>query len=187
MKPVTSRRLVPWLATIALVTAVGSVIADTPTRGPGDRDNGCDYHQGAGHYGPGMMGGGYGPGMMGDGYGPGMMGGGYGPGMMGGGYDPGMMGGYGVDLTPEQRKEANALMDQTRKEHWSMMGAMMDEQSRLRDLYAAENPDRKAIAESYKRLGDIRQSMYESMINTRMKLDDMLTPEQRAKMHQYRR
>lgn len=199
MKQSTTRKWMPWVAVAALGLAATGVIANPPGPRSGAAGYDCPYQQGQG--GPGMMGGGQGPGMMGGGYGPGMMGGqgpgmmmggGYGPGMMGGqgpgmmmggGYGPGMMGGYGPDFTPEQRKEANAIMDQTRKSHWSMMGAMMDEQAKLRDLYAAEKPDRDAIGASYKRIGEIRQSMYESMIDAHQKMDALLTDEQRAQMY----
>ena len=189
MKQSTTRKWMPWVAVAALGLAATGVIANPPGPRSGAAGYDCPYQQGQG--GPGMMGGGYGPGMMGGGYGPGMMGG-QGPGMMGGqglgmmmggGYGPGMMGGYGPDFTPEQRKEANAIMDQTRKSHWSMMGAMMDEQAKLRDLYAAEKPDRDAIGAIYKRIGEIRQSMYESMIDAHQKMDALLTDEQRAQMY----
>ena len=189
MKQSTTRKWMPWVAVAALGLVATGVIANPPGPRSGAAGYDCPYQQGQG--GPGMMGGGYGPGMMGGGYGPGMMGG-QGPGMMGGqglgmmmggGYGPGMMGGYGPDFTPEQRKEANAIMDQTRKSHWSMMGAMMDEQAKLRDLYAAEKPDRDAIGASYKRIGEIRQSMYESMIDAHQKMDALLTDEQRAQMY----
>lgn len=172
MKQSTTRKWMPWVAVAALGLAATGVIANPPGPKPGSAGYDCPYQQGQG-----------GPGMMGGGYGPGMMGGGYGPGMMGGGYGPGMMGGYGPDFTPEQRKEANAIMDQTRKSHWSMMGAMMDEQAKLRDLYAAEKPDRDAIGAIYKRIGEIRQSMYESMIDAHQKMDALLTDEQRKQMY----
>ncbi|QID19844.1 periplasmic heavy metal sensor [Nitrogeniibacter mangrovi] len=129
-----------------------------------------------GGYGPGMMGG-YGPGMMG-GYGPGMMGG-YGPGMMGG-YGPGMMGGYyGPALSADQRKAINAIQDDVRKQHWSMMGAMMDEQAKLRDLYQSGKPDQAAIAEAYKHIGEIQRAMFQSMIEARQKIDAVLSGKQK--------
>lgn len=200
MKLNTTRKWMPWVAVATLGLAATGVIANPPGPRSGAAGYDCPYQQGqggpgmmgggqgpgmmGGGYGPGMMMGGYGPGMMGGGQGPGMMGGGYGPGMMmGSGYGPGMMGGYGPDFTPEQRKEANAIMDQTRKSHWSMMGAMMDEQATLRDLYAAEKPDRDAIGAIYKRIGEIRQSMYESMIDAHQKMDALLTDEQRKQMY----
>src|SRR5512139_1020580 len=98
--------------------------------------------------GPGMMGGyGMGPGWGGNGMGPGMMGGGWGPGY---GMGPGMMGGYGMgpgwggygpqgmpDLSADQRAKIGKIQDETRRKNWALMGQMMDEQAKLRDLYDA--------------------------------------------------
>ena len=148
--------------------------------------------------GPGMMGGyGMGPGMMGGyGMGPGMMGGyGMGPGMMGGyGMGPCMMGGYGMGpgggghwashlkLSDEQQARINKIQDDTRKQHWSIMGAMMDQQAKLRDLYAAPNRDSAAIDEAYKNIGKLQQQMYESGVDARKRIDAVLTKEQQEKL-----
>lgn len=138
----------------------------------------------------GMMGGGYGPGMMGGygGMGQGMMGGQYGPGsgMMGGGYGgmgPGMMGAqgglYGVELDDKQRKSANAIQDELRRNRWELMGRTMDEQSKLRDLYEAEKRDPKAIGAAYQRIFDLRRQMIEATITAHNRIEELLTPEQR--------
>lgn len=175
---------------LAVALAAGTSLA-VAAKGQGPGAVGCPYGQGYG-MGPGNgMGPGYG---MGQGYGmgPGMMGGyGMGPGMMGGyGMGQGMMGGYlyGLDLSDAQRSKINEIQDETRKQHWSMMGAIMDEQSKLRDLYGAEKPDNDAIEKSYKRIGEIQQKMYESAIDAHKRMDAVLTDEQRAKMRsQWRR
>jgi Spy/CpxP family protein refolding chaperone len=148
--------------------------------------------------GPGMMGGyGMGPGMMGGyGMGPGMMGGyGMGPGMMGGyGMGPGMMGGYGMGpggggywarhlkLSDEQQAKINKIQDDTRKQHWSIMGAMMDQQAKLRDLYAAPNRDSAAIDETYKNIGTLQQQMYDSGVDARKRIEAVLTKEQQERL-----
>ncbi len=203
IKRTPKHRLGPWLVAAALACTSASALADDTRPGRDGYERGMHpgmmggYGGGPGMMGgygggPGMMGGyGMGPGMMGGyGMGPGMMGGcGMGPGMMGGygmGMGPGMMGGYrgGISLDADQRAKINAISDETRKQHWTMMGAMMDEQSKLRDLYESAKPDSEAIAEAYKRIGDIQQSMYRSMIEAQRKMDAVLTDEQRAKMHQ---
>ena len=103
-----------------------------------------------------------------------------GPGMMGG---YGMMGGaYGIELSKDQRKSLYAIQDETRKAHFSMMAAMMDEQAKLRDLYLADKPDKDAIATAYGRIGEIQQSMYKSMIDAQQKMDALLTDEQRERL-----
>lgn len=144
--------------------------------------------------GPGMMYGGGGYGM-----GPGMMhgGGGYGmgPGMMHGwggyGMGPGMMRGYAalgdLDLSDEQIAKINRIQDETRKTHWALMGTMMEQQSRLRDLSLARQPDNDAIGKAYKDLGDLQQKMIESGLDAQKRIDALLTDEQKEKLRTYQR
>jgi Spy/CpxP family protein refolding chaperone len=146
--------------------------------------------------GPGMMGGhggyGMGPGMMGGGYGygmgPGMMGGyrgyGMGPGMMGGyGMGPGAMSGYSaLKLSDEQRTKINKIRDQERKEHWAVMGHMLDAQSKLRDLYNTEKPDPKKVGAAYGELAKLRQQMIEAHVQAQNDIHDVLTKEQRDQL-----
>lgn len=153
--------------------------------------------------GPGMMGGGgygMGSGMMGGyggygayGMGPGMMGGGgygMGPGMMGGyGMGPGMMmgpyWGTGLDLTPEQQAKVNKIQDETRKAHWALMGEMMNQQARLRDLNLAPKRDNAAIDAAYKEFGKLRQQMYDSSVAAQKRMEAVLTKEQQEKLRTY--
>ncbi|HUX90668.1 MAG TPA: periplasmic heavy metal sensor [Gallionellaceae bacterium] len=147
------------------------------------------------YMGPGMMGGGYGmgPGMMWDGnpmgrhMGPGMMGG-YGYGGMG----PGMMGGRmglfeALDLTDEQQAKINKIQDETRKTNWALMGEIMDQQSELRDLYAAPKQDSAAIDKAYKKLGQMQQKMYDTGVEAQKRMEAILTKEQQEKLRKYSR
>jgi Spy/CpxP family protein refolding chaperone len=162
------------------------------TKDPAERRRLLQEHWQTVHEGGGMMGGGYGmgPGMMGGyGMGPGMMGGyGMGPGMMGGdGMGPGMMGGHGMglnripDLTPDQRGKINKIQDDTRKKHWELMGQMMDEQARLRDLYEAPKQDSAAISNSHKKISELQRRMYESSADAHKRMEGVLTKEQQEK------
>lgn len=134
---------------------------------------------------------GYGPGMMGGGYGPGMMGGSYGPGMMGGGYGPGMMGGWAysgietLDLTAQQRSKINQIQDDLRKRNWAVMGQMMDEQARMRDLTSADKPDAAAIGELSIKISDLQKQMQKSMVDAHIKIDAVLTKEQKAQLRKW--
>lgn len=153
------------------------------------------------HMGPGMMGGGYG---MGYGMGPGMMwdenqmGRNMGPGMMGPygmgayGMGPGMMGGRmwlleELGLTDEQRSKINKIQDETRKLHWTMMGEMMDLQAEQRDLYAAPKRNSTAIDNTYKKLGQLQQKMYETHVEAQKRIEANLTQEQQEKLRKYSR
>ena len=141
-------------------------------------------------WGPCPMGGyGMGPGMMGGyGMGPGMMGGyGMGQGMMGGyGMGPGMMGGYdwgnNLNLSDDQRTKINRIQDETRKTQWTLMGAMMDQQARLRDLYESPKQDTAAIDKAYKAIGKLHQQMYDNGVDAQKRMDAVLTKEQQEKL-----
>jgi Spy/CpxP family protein refolding chaperone len=141
-------------------------------------------------FGPGygMMGG------MGYGMGPGMMGGmGYG---MGRGMGYGMMGGYGtgsgmmmggmgywmLELSKAQRNKMEKIAEATRKANWALMGKMMDDMVKLRDLYAAEKLDAKKIGAVYGKMFDIRRQMIENQIEATNKARDVLTKEQKEEL-----
>lgn len=163
-----------------------------PGYGPG-------YGMGPGMMGPGMMGGygpgyGMGPGMMGPGYGYGHHmgpGGGYGRGY---GMGPGMMGGYGpggygmfgqLNLTSEQWSKINAIHDEFGKKQWELGGRMRDEAFKLRRLMTAEERDRNAINEQYKKLQDLRQQRFEARLDAREKIDGVLTDEQKQQLRRF--
>jgi Spy/CpxP family protein refolding chaperone len=198
--------------TFAAVLAASAVTvtaddADGPSGGYGP-----PYGMGPGMMWGGGYGGGYGmgPGMMGGyGMGPGMMGGyggyGMGPGMMwgggyGGGYGmgPGMMGGYGMGpgmmgfgamanlgLTDEQRTKINNILDTERKQHWAIMGQMMEEQSKMRDLYSVDEPDPKKVGAAYAQLAKLQQQMLETHIQASNQMQQVLTKEQREQLRQW--
>jgi len=130
-------------------------------------------------------------GMMDDGdmpmMGGGMMGGGTGPGscgMMGGGM--GMMGAgaFGaLDLSKDQQAKINKIQDDMRKQHWAIMGKMMDEQSKLRDLYAEEKLDSKKIGTVSDSVYSLRKQMIESRIEATNRMREVLTKEQREQLN----
>lgn len=151
----------------------------------------CDHEYGAmGGSGPGMMGG-HGPGM----HGSGMMGDCC-PGMMGG-YGHGMMGGYGsgmmmesprinmvmsLDLSDEQRSKINKLSDELKHDNWATRGIIMDESAKLRDLYEADKRDPSAIGKQYQKIFDLQRKMIEATVTTQNRIEDLLTPDQRAQL-----
>jgi Spy/CpxP family protein refolding chaperone/mono/diheme cytochrome c family protein len=142
--------------------------------------------------GPGMMGGMGGMGMMDDSDMP-MMGNDMGCGMYGmrgGGYGMGMMGAgaFGaLDLTADQRTKINKIQDELRKQHWALMGKMMDEQAKLRDLYDEEKPDAKKIGAVSDSMHGLRKQMIESRIDAYNRMREILTKEQREQLDKWRR
>jgi Spy/CpxP family protein refolding chaperone len=144
--------------------------------------------------GPGMMGGMGGVGMMDDQGMPMMDNGmGYGMGqdyygMRGGGW--GMMGAgaFGaLDLTAEQRAKINKIQDELRKQHWALMGKMMDEQAKLRDLYYEDTPDAKKIGAVSDSIFALRRQMIESRVDAFNRIREVLTKDQREQLDKLRR
>lgn len=161
---------------------------------------------GPGAYGPGMMRG-YGPGQGGYGHGygygqghgrgfayggmmgPGMMGG-YGGGMMGG-FGPGMMGLAGplhmLDLTDQQRSKINQFRDDLRRRNWTVMGKLIDEQARMRDLLGADKREPSAIGKQAMKIADLRRQMLEASVEANNHIEALLSKEQKEQMQTYRR
>ena len=137
-----------------------------------------------------MMGGGPGGGMgmMGGG---GMMGGmgmgGPGMGMMGGG----MMGGMGpvwmLDLSDEQRGKIEKIQDDARRKNWDTYGKIMDEQSKLRDLYSGETVDAKKVGAVYGGIAKLQQQVIEASVEAHNRIQAVLTKEQKEQLRQWRR
>ncbi len=126
----------------------------------------------------GMMGGGMGRGMMGDG----MMGG-MGMGMMGGMHGaPFDM----LDLTTEQRTKINKIHDELRRKNWDALGKIQDEEAKLRDLYAVDKRDPKAIGAVYGSIYALKRQMIEAGIDAHNRMEALLTDAQRAQLKQMR-
>ena len=129
--------------------------------------------------GPGMMGG-YGPGGMG----PGMMGGygqgyGMGPGMMGG-FGPGF--GYGVDFSDEQRAKISAIQQELAQKHWEQMGSMHQQGGPMSQAFGPGPIDEKAARKAYEAMAEAQKQMFELSLQSRKRIDAVLTPEQREQM-----
>jgi len=171
------KALVGLIAGLGLATASAQGFADPSEYGPG------------GGYGPGY---GMGPGMMG-GYGPGYgMGGGYGRGF-GPGYGrggPGMMGGCGgygagygaLKLSDEQRAKIAKIQEESARQRWELMGKMHEQGFKMRELYASGQPDDAALRQTYDTMAAMRKSMFENSLETRKKIDAVLTKEQREQL-----
>lgn len=132
---------------------------------------------------------GMGPGMMGGGHGHmGMMGGGYGMGMMDMG--SGMMGGGALgmlDLSDEQRTKIEKIHDEERKQHLTVMSKMLDAQSKMRELYAADEPDPKKVGAVYAEMARLQQQMLETHVQSSNQMKALLTKEQREQIRKWHR
>jgi Spy/CpxP family protein refolding chaperone len=120
---------------------------------------------------------------MGMGCNMGMMG--HGAGMMG----PGMeMMGYGMlDLTPEQNTKINKILDDLRHKHFDILGKMMDEKAKMRDLFDEEKLDGKKIGMVQDALSALRKQLLESRVDATNRVREILTKEQRDQLKQMMR
>jgi len=145
----------------------------------------CDSkHDKAGHHegGMGMM---EGHGMMGGhgmgdpyGYDKGGVMGGMGGMMM----SPGQHLLRGLDLSAEQQRRVNAISDELRHNNWVTQGQINDETNKLRDLYQAEKRDPAAIGKEYQKVFDLKRQMIETYLEAENRIEEVLTPEQRAQV-----
>ena len=135
-------------------------------------------------YGPGMMGGnGPGPNQeqgRGPGYGPGY---GMGPGMMGGGYGPGFGYGYGPKLNDEQQTKIAGIQQESAAKRWELMEKMHGQDGPMWRAYGPGPIDEKAARKSYDEMAAVRKQMFELQLDTRKRMDAVLTPEQREQMY----
>jgi Spy/CpxP family protein refolding chaperone len=123
--------------------------------------------------------------MMGHGMGFGqgmghMMGG---AGMMGGGMMgmPGMMmRGYGMlDLSDKQTDQLIDIQTKLQKDHWQLMGKMIDEQANVRKAWSGDKPDPKKVGAAYAKLFELQRQAIEDRVAAMNKMYDTLTDEQR--------
>ncbi len=129
-------------------------------------------------------------GMMGPGMGFGMMGMGHmmnmgsmmaGQGMMG---MPGMMmGGYGMlDLSDKQIAQFNDIQTKLQKEQWQLMGKMLDEQAKLREVWSVDRPDPKKVGDAFTAISQLQRQALEARVTAMNKMYDALTDEQREQL-----
>ena len=119
-------------------------------------------------------------GMMGD-----KMGGGH-MGMMGdkmGGGHMGMMKKFKMlGLTEEQEIKIDDIQHQLHKQHWAIMGQMIDVRAELRKVHAGDPPDAKAVGAVYGKMFDLKRQMIETTIEAKNNAMGVLTDAQAAQM-----
>lgn len=106
----------------------------------------------------------------------------------------GMMGGHpshmrmvmSLDLNEDQRSKINKLSDELKHNNWATKGLIMDESAKLRDLYAADKRNPSDIGKVYQKIFDLKRKMIEARITTQNRIEEILTPEQRAQLKDMR-
>jgi Spy/CpxP family protein refolding chaperone len=162
------------IAVLAAASALGLALASAPAEaqpGPGYGMMGPGGGQGYG-YGYGMMGPGYGmPGAGGYGYGmPGM-----GPGMWRG------VGSLPASLSAEQRTKIAEIQRDVRKRQWPLM-QQMHELTWGDATVESGALDEQAQRRDYERIAALQKQMFETMLESRKRIEAVLTPQQREEM-----
>ncbi len=162
---------------VVLVFGMASVADAQRGQGMMGRQQPGDYGERGMNYGPGMMGG-PGMGMMGSGMG------GMGMGMMGSGM--GTMGCMMLpDLSDEQQEELRSIQRETRRTHMEAMLEMMEIRDDMMLEMASERPDAAKVRELQETMSSKQADMIESGIDSRNRMNDVFTDEQREQMRQY--
>lgn len=178
MKRMIPGKRIALVLVAVLVFGMASVADAQRGQGMMGRQQPGDYGERGMDYGPGMMGG-PGMGMM---YGHGM--GGPGMGMMGSG-----MGTMGClilpDLSEEQREQLRSIQRDTRRNHMEAMLEMMEIRDDMMLEMAAERPDAAKVRELQEAMSSKHADMIESGIESRNRMNDLFTDEQREQMRQF--
>jgi Spy/CpxP family protein refolding chaperone len=175
-------------ATAAVLLLAGQALAQS---------HGMGHDMVRGHGGGGCGGGqGMGPGMMG-GYG-GSHGMGMGMGGMGGMGSMGGMGGMGMGgmrgdtnsawtnlkLSADQRKQIADIRATSSKAMWQLMGTMHEQDGHMQGMHSPSGVDEAAARKSFQTMTQTRQAMFDLQLDTRKKIDGVLTKEQREQLAQ---
>jgi len=85
-------------------------------------------------------------------------------------------------LSKDQQAKINKLSDELKHNNWATLGLMNDETAKLRDLYEADKRDPVAIGKEYQKVFDLKRQLIESYLDTQNRIEEVLTPEQLAKL-----
>ena len=92
-----------------------------------------------------------------------------------------------LNLSKDQQKQIDKLHDDMRKKHWSIMGEIMNLETKLRDEYQADKPSTKAVGEIYDEISSLQKQIVVGRVETMNKVRDLLTDEQREKLNSRQR
>ncbi len=91
-----------------------------------------------------------------------------------------------LQLTEAQQKELREAVDDLRNARLELLSERQQAAAELRDLYAAEQPDAKAIGAVYAKIFNARRERIEAAITARNRVFGALTEEQRAQLRALR-
>jgi Spy/CpxP family protein refolding chaperone len=97
---------------------------------------------------------------------------------------PGLWG--ALNLTPEQVEKMHALRGSSFKEKIPLRNELMSKKLELKALWVQTNPDEEKILAKQKEINLLRAQLQEKTIKNRLEMRKILTPEQQAKLINFR-
>jgi Spy/CpxP family protein refolding chaperone len=94
---------------------------------------------------------------------------------------------HALNLSDEQHAKIRKLAGELKHNNWAVQGQLNDESAKLADLYEADHRDTAAISKEYQQVFDLKRRMIENYLDIENRIEDVLTPEQRARMKDERR
>ena len=65
---------------------------------------------------------------------------------------------------------------------WQLMGTMQEQSFHMRGMYGPGSVDEAAVRKSFQTMTESRQAMFDLQLETRKKIDGVLTKEQREQL-----
>lgn len=87
-----------------------------------------------------------------------------------------------LDLTPEQQKKVQAILDASRKEREPLQAQIQENLKKLRGMLEQASPDEAAVLQQADVLGALQTQQRKLTLHTVLKVRSELTPEQRQQL-----
>lgn len=91
-----------------------------------------------------------------------------------------------LNLTEEQRAKVTEVQRGLQRAQWARMGALRELRWKHRDALDAPDFDPDAARKQYEAMAAIRKEMFEASLDARLRIEAVLTREQRQQLHQRR-
>ncbi|MDQ7007106.1 MAG: Spy/CpxP family protein refolding chaperone [Acidobacteriota bacterium] len=152
--------LLPILAALAVALPAGAAPAPAGAGGPhgGPPPADCPHDPGTPPFGPAALG--------------------FGPGPLG----PGVFARLG--LSADQRARIRAVRQSRIAENADLLEQLTAHRQAMQELWKAERPDKEKILARWKEGAQLRRQWYEKMVDMRLAVLEVLTPEQRGKLRE---
>jgi Spy/CpxP family protein refolding chaperone len=89
-----------------------------------------------------------------------------------------------LKLSADQRKKIADIRSISSKAMWQLMGTMHEQDGHMQGMHSPGAVDEAAARKSFQTMTETRQAMFDLQLDTRKKIDGVLTKEQREQLAQ---